>query len=97
MKIFNKYSLKQRLNQFLSEVANKKNKEELKSFFEAILTPEELKEIPTRLEIVKMLKTGISQKKISKALGVGIATITRGSKELSKGNFKNVISWHLPN
>lgn len=31
-----------------------------------------------------MLKQGIPQKEISKKLGVGIATVTRGSKALNK-------------
>lgn len=58
-------------------------------FLNGIFTPQELIEIPTRLEIVKMLKEGIPQHKIAEELGVGIATVTRGSKELKKGRFKN--------
>lgn len=67
-----------------------KGKNEMRDFLYGVLTPYELNEIPRRLEIVKMLKAGISQHKIAKDLGVGVATVTRGSKELQKGRFKNV-------
>ena len=59
-------------------------------FLKGLLTPKELAEIAQRIEIVKRLKQGMPQRKISEELGVGIATITRGSKELKKGRFKNV-------
>ncbi len=59
-----------------------KNREEMEDFLLGILTPKELEEIPMRLQIVKMLKKGISQHKIAENLGVGIATVTRGSKEI---------------
>ena len=67
-----------------------KTRGEMLDFLKGILTPRELQEIPTRLEIVKMLKRGVAQHQISERLGVGIATITRGSKELQKGRFQNV-------
>jgi TrpR family transcriptional regulator, trp operon repressor len=67
-----------------------KTKEVLKNFLIGILTPKELLELPNRLRIVKMLKKGVSQHEIAKELQVGVATVTRGSKELKKGNFKNV-------
>lgn len=67
-----------------------KTKAEMKNFLLGIFTPKELKEIPTRLQIVKMLKKGISQHKIAGDLKVGIATVTRGSKEIQLGRFKAV-------
>lgn len=67
-----------------------KTEEEMEEFLEGILTPQELEEIPTRLQIVKMLKQGTPQHEIAKELNVGVATVTRGSKELQKGRFKNV-------
>ena len=54
----------------------------------ALLTPNELDAISTRLEIARLLQTGISQRQIAKQLGVGIATVTRGSRELKAGKFK---------
>lgn len=65
-------------------------KEQMADFLEGILTPKELIEIPNRLQIVKMLKRGISHHDIAGKLHVGVATVTRGSRELQKGRFKNV-------
>ena len=67
-----------------------KTEEEMNDFLQGILTPKELLEIPNRLAIVKMLKKGISQHEIAEKLRVGVATVTRGSKELQKGRFQNV-------
>lgn len=63
---------------------------QMRNFLQGILTPQELNEIPTRLQIVKMLKKKIPQQQITQKLKVGIATVTRGSKELAKGNFKYI-------
>jgi TrpR family trp operon transcriptional repressor len=62
----------------------------MEDFLRGILTPSELEEIPKRLQIVKLLKAGIAQKEISERLGVGIATVTRGSKEVRTGKFKYI-------
>lgn len=64
-----------------------KTKKDVKEFLDGLLTPKEREEIPVRLQIVKMLKKGIPQHEIASKLGVGIATVTRGSKEIAKGNF----------
>ncbi len=47
-----------------------------------LLTTSELSEISKRLEIFKLLKEGKPQRQIAEILGVGIATVTRGSKAL---------------
>ena len=70
-----------------------KDKDQMEDFLKGILTPQELIEIPQRLAIVKMLKAGVAQHEIAKQLSVGVATVTRGSKELQKGRFQNVSSW----
>lgn len=66
-----------------------KTKKEVRDFLDGILTPKERKEIPIRLQIIKLLKRGMPQHEIATKLGVGIATVTRGSKEIAKGNFSN--------
>ena len=67
-----------------------KTKDEMADFLEGILTHKELIEIPNRLAIVKMLKRGISHHDIAGKMHVGVATVTRGSRELQEGRFKNV-------
>lgn len=67
-----------------------KTEKEMLDFLEGIFTATELEEIPKRLQIVKLLKKGVPQHKIAEKLGVGIATVTRGSAEIKKGRFKNI-------
>lgn len=76
------------LDELIDLLLSIKNREEMEDFLLGILTPKELVEIPTRLQIVKRLKKGISQHKVAEELGVGIATVTRGSKEIQLGRFK---------
>lgn len=78
------------LNKLIDLLLNIKSRKLMEDFLLGILTPKELEEIPTRLSIVKMLKKGIPQYEVAERLGVGIATVTRGSKELQKGRFKVV-------
>ena len=78
------------LDQLIALLLTIKTKAEMEDFLLGIFTPKELTEIPTRLSIVKMLKKGIPQHQVAEALGVGIATVTRGSKELQKGRFSIV-------
>ncbi len=66
------------------------NERDMLDFLQGILTPHELEELPVRLEIVRLLKTGVSQHEIARQLGVGVATVTRGSKELQNGHFTKV-------
>ena len=79
-----------KLDELIKVLLNIKNKNEMEDFLFGILTPKELEEIPMRLQIVKMLKKGIAQHNISEKLKVGIATVTRGSKEIQKGRFANI-------
>lgn len=72
---------------FIDTFLSLKTKKDVIAFLDGILTPKERKEIPIRLQIVKLLKKGVPQHEIASQLGVGIATVTRGSKEIAKGNF----------
>lgn len=78
------------LEEFIRVLFSVKSKEEMEDFLKGILTSKELLEIPNRLKIVKMLKKGISQHEIAGSLKVGVMTVTRGSKVLQEGRFKNV-------
>lgn len=78
------------LNELIQILLSLKTPVDLEDFLYGILTPKELLEIPKRLEIVKKLKQGIPQHEIANNLNVGVATVTRGSKEIQKGRFKNI-------
>ena len=66
------------------------NAEQMGKLLRALLTEAELHDIPNRLQITKLLKQGLPQREIAKQLGVGIATVTRGSKAL-----KNMQDVHI--
>lgn len=78
------------LGELIVKLLDIKTKQEMKDFLQGILTPKELVELPNRLQIIKMLKKGISHHDIAEKLGVGVATVTRGSREIQKGRFQNV-------
>lgn len=69
-----------------------KNKKLLHEFLFDVLTPEEYKDLAVRWQIIKQLKTNISQREIVRNLKVSMATVTRGSRELlnKKGGFNQV-------
>ncbi len=75
------------LAQVLSQV---KSEAEILDLLKGLLTLGELEEIARRLQIVKLLKEGMSQREIAEKVKVGIATVTRGSKEIKQGRFKNI-------
>jgi TrpR family trp operon transcriptional repressor len=64
--------------------------EDLLDLLKGLLTLGELEEIARRLQIVKLLKAGVSQREIAERLKVGIATVTRGSKEIKQGRFSKI-------
>lgn len=73
---------------FVDLVLSIKDRELLDDFLVGITTDNERKELLQRVEIVKRLLAGEPQLKIARELGVGVATVTRGSKELARGRFK---------
>jgi len=84
---------KKELNTLLRKVAGS-NGTLLHEFLNDILTAGEYQEIARRWQIIKMLEAGHSQREIAEKLGVGVATVTRGAKELSdkKGGFCKVLA-----
>lgn len=77
-------------NQLIEKFGSLRTKEEIRGFLTMLLTPKELEELPARYEIAKLLTQGVSQREISKKLGVGIATVTRGAKELKRKRYTNI-------
>lgn len=75
-------------SRFVAFIASIQDMEMLEDFLMGLTTEKERKELLQRLEVVRRLIDGTPQLKIAQDLGTGIATVTRGSKELSKGRFK---------
>lgn len=73
-----------RFDAFVDLIHQAQEREHLAALLRALLTPAELREIPNRLKITQMLRDGLTQRDIAKKLGVGIATVTRGSKTMSE-------------
>ena len=90
MVMLNKQEQNKQLGEFIKTLLKMNSQDKMSDFLEGILTPKEMFELPHRLQIVKMLKRGISQHDIAGKLGVGVATVGRGSRELQKGKFQNV-------
>lgn len=78
------------MNELISLLLSIKTEKEMREFLSGLLTPKEIEELPKRIQIVRMLKKGIPQHTIAKRLGVGVATVTRGSKEIQNGKFTNI-------
>jgi TrpR family trp operon transcriptional repressor len=58
----------------------------LAEFFADITTPSEFDAIALRWQIVKKLNKGETHRSIAGDLGLGISTVTRGSRELRNKN-----------
>lgn len=71
----------QPLIEFLSQVDDQVL---LEKRLRALLTPNEINEMLHRLQILSLLEQGVPQRDIAKQLGVGIATVTRGSRALKE-------------
>lgn len=74
-------------------LAGIKKPADMEKFLEDILTPSEFEDIGARWQIIKQLSRGVPQREIARKLGVSIAKITRGSRELrdKRGGFSQIL------
>jgi len=70
------------MEELIRKICKNRKKSLLRDFLFDLLSPAEYKDLAVRWQIVKMLDNRISQRQISKALKVSVATVTRGSREL---------------
>jgi TrpR family trp operon transcriptional repressor len=72
-----------------------KDKDLLFDFVIDILTPREFENISTRWQIIKKLDKGENHQSIAGDLGLGVATVTRGSREMRKkeGGFRRALKF----
>jgi len=79
-----------KVGELIEAFLKNKSASEMLDFLKGILTPKEFDEMVTRLQIVKYLKKGLPHQEIARRLKVGVATVTRGSRELRIGRFKKI-------
>ena len=74
--------MKNNLKELTTRLLQIKSEKGIELFLKSLLTPQELLEIPRRLQIIYLLDKGLPQRLIAQKLKVGIATVTRGAREL---------------
>jgi len=89
---------KQKLEEYKKEIINifsqiEGDKNLMRELLIDILTPKELEEVALRWQIVKRLSKGEKHRDVAGELGIGISTVTRGSRELrnKKGGFALIL------
>jgi TrpR family trp operon transcriptional repressor len=80
------------MEELVEALLSAKNKEEMENLVFGLFSPNEQVEFSTRVKIVKMLKKGIPQHTIARDLGVGVATVSRGAKDLKLGKMRVIKS-----
>ncbi len=90
--------MKNNIDQYKKEVIEvlskiSKDKQLLADFIKDILTPREFENIGVRWQIVKRLAKGEHHQSIAEDLHLGVATVTRGSREMRKkeGGFRRAL------
>lgn len=72
------------------ELLKANNKDKIENLLKGLLTPKEIDEFAKRIRLVRLLKKGVAQHEIAEKLGMGVATVSRGSRELKLGNFQTI-------
>jgi len=62
-----------------------KSKKDLEWLLEDLTTPWEIVELADRIEILRMLSSGMTQRDIAQDLGVSVTTVSRWSRVLQYG------------
>jgi len=75
-----------RIDEISKALASVNDEKLIEAFLKSLLTENEIKDLSSRWELVKLLDQGVSQRNISKRLGLSLCKITRGSRELKKSN-----------
>ena len=71
------------LSELSAHLASLDDMKVIERFFDEIMTPAEKKALALRWELMKLLKEGVSQRRIAAELGISLCKITRGSRILT--------------
>lgn len=74
------------LDHLVNHLLAQNSSQEMEKALSDLLTASELDEVVKRLQIFEMLAAGVPQRQIADRLGVGIATVSRGSNVLKSRN-----------
>lgn len=74
------------LDQLVNHLLAQASPEAMEKTLRDLLTVGELADVVNRLQIIEMLLQGVPQRQIADKLGVGIATVTRGSHHLKRNH-----------
>ena len=70
------------ISHLVNHLLAQETEEQMKLALQELLTSSELLDVANRLQIIEMLDQGVPQRQIAEKLGVGIATVTRGSNTM---------------
>jgi len=71
-------------NELVLALSRSNDNELIEDFLRSLLTDNEVYEVSSRWALVKLIDSGVTQRQISRDLGLSLCKITRGSKELKK-------------
>jgi len=72
------------LKELSRALAMENDPDTIREFLESLLTENEVTDISSRWTLVRLIEKGMSQRSISRELGLSLCKITRGSRELKK-------------
>jgi TrpR family transcriptional regulator, trp operon repressor len=78
------------LNLLIDVFIKSSTREKLNNLILGIMTLKEIEEFAERIRIIQLLKKGIGQHDVARKLHVGVATVSRGAKEIKEGRFTYV-------
>ena len=78
--------LKESFDELIGLLSGIQDKVLFEEIFACLFTPNELKDMTERWQIVKELKSGTTQREIARKYNMSLCKITRGSRELQKKN-----------
>ena len=70
------------ISHLVNHLLSRKTAAEMEEALCRLLTASELLDVANRLQIMEMLEQGVPQRHIAEKLGVGIATVSRGSNTM---------------
>jgi len=78
-------TLQEALNILSNVLIGIKNQSDMKNLLDDLLTPQELTEMAERINIIRLLKQGKTQREIAVELGISVTTVNRGARMLKYG------------